>query len=50
MRQERLFFYDLKKKMYLWLTLPGEESGQKLDQTVPGISAILGSVVVGELP
>lgn len=32
-----------------WLTFPGEESGQELAQAVPGVSAILGWVVVGEL-
>lgn len=44
-RQERLFL-----TFYVWLTFPGEESGQKLAQAVPAVCAILSLVVVGELP
>lgn len=45
MRQGRRFIPLCKR-----LTFPGEESSQKLAQAAPGISAILGLVVVGELP
>lgn len=40
---------DISSVCYVRLTFPGEQSGQKLVQAVPGISAILGLVVVGEL-
>lgn len=41
---------DRRDFCFYQLTFPGEESGQKLAQAVPGVSAILDLVVVGELP
>lgn len=40
---------DISSLYYVRLTFPGEQSSQKLVQAVPGISAILGLVVVSKL-